>query len=214
MYIQSRWYIQPFSTSSLMWCSTKNWSWQLSKDKNVSFPPPYQVWHICFWPWLTERSLHSNIFERGFNWTRSWTYFFQDDLKCIRRQYGLRHCVTGCIHGAIGDTYNRMVILVSNIEKLFSLWDRCQLIIILSWTRIMKNTIFVGPKNETISGLKNMLTQRTQWCNYIEELMRITNFNPNNNSESLASLNWSSFPFRICDISLTQDQTGSVYFLK
>ena len=38
-------------------------------------------------------------------------------------------------------------------------------------------------------------------------------FNLNNNSESSASLNKSSFPFRICYISLTQDQTVSIYFL-
>ena len=43
--------------------------------------------------------------------------------------------------------------------------------------------------------------------------MKITNVKPNNHYESAASLNQSSFPFRICDISLTQDQTGSVYLL-
>ena len=48
---------------------------------------------------------------------------FYDDKKCIRRQYGLLHYVTGTMHGAIGDTYNLMGILVSDTEKLFSLWD-------------------------------------------------------------------------------------------
>ena len=43
--------------------------------------------------------------------------------------------------------------------------------------------------------------------------MSITNVNPNKNSESSSSLDQSSFPFRTCDISLTQDQNGSVYFL-
>ena len=43
--------------------------------------------------------------------------------------------------------------------------------------------------------------------------MKITNVNINNNSESSASLNRSSFPFRICDISLPKYQTGSIYFL-
>ena len=54
-----------------------------------------------------------------------------------------------------------------------------------------------------------MLNQRTQWCGYIEEVMKITNTKPNNNSEYSASLNQSRFPFRICDISLPQDETGS-----
>ena len=77
----------------------------------------------------------------------------------------------------------------------------------------MKNTIFVGPKNETICGLKLLLNQRTKWCDYIEEVTRITNVNPNKNSESSSSLDQSSFPFRTCDISLTQYQNGSVYVL-
>ena len=77
----------------------------------------------------------------------------------------------------------------------------------------MKNTVFVGPKDEAIYGLELLLNQITQWCDYIEEVTKITKVNPNNNSESSASLNQSSFPFKICDISLPQDQTGSVYFL-
>ena len=41
--------------------------------------------------------------------------------------------------------------------------------------------------------------------------MKIINVNPNKNSESSAFFNQSSFPFRICDISLPQDQTTSVH---
>ena len=94
--------------------------------------------------------------------------FFCGDLKCIHCQYGLLHYGTGTIHGTIGDTYNCMGILVSDTEKIFLFWDRGQLIVILSRTMIMKNNIFVGPKNETICGLKLLLDQRTQWCDYIE----------------------------------------------
>ena len=77
----------------------------------------------------------------------------------------------------------------------------------------MKNTFSVGPKNETIRGIKLLWNQRTQWSDYIEEVMNITNVNPNQNSGSSAPLNQSILPFRICGISLPQDQTGSVYFL-
>ena len=46
----------------------------------------------------------------------------------------------------------------------------------------------------------------------MEEVMNITNVNPNNNYDSSASLNKYSFKFRICDISLPQYQIGYVYF--
>ena len=42
--------------------------------------------------------------------------------------------------------------------------------------------------------------------------MKKKNVNPDNNSESSASFNQSRFAFLICDISLLQDQTGSVFF--
>ena len=115
-------------------------------------------------------------------------------MKCIRQQYVLRHYVTGNIYGEMGNTYNRMEILVSDIEKLFSLWDRKQLIVILSCTRVMTNTFFVGPKNKMINGLKHMLTKQIQWCDYIDEVMKIINFKPTENYESLSSLNKSKFP--------------------
>ena len=86
---------------------------------------------------------------------------FYYDLKCICCQYGFRHYVTGTIHGAMGDTYNCMVILVSDTKKIFSLWDRSQFIVILLCTRIMKNNIFVGPNNETVFRLKLILNQIT-----------------------------------------------------
>ena len=48
----------------------------------------------------------------------------------------------------------------------------------------MKNTILVGTTNETIRGFKLMLKKRTQWCDYIEEVIKITNVNPKQNVES------------------------------
>ena len=68
----------------------------------------------------------------------------------------------------MSDTYIGMAILVSDTEKILSLWDRGQLIVIFSRTRIIKNTIFVGTKNETIIRFKFILDQITHWCDYIE----------------------------------------------
>ena len=63
-------------------------------------------------------------------------------MKCIRCQYGLCHDITGNINGATDDIYNCMEILVSDPEKYFHYGTHGQFIVILSRTRIMKNTIF------------------------------------------------------------------------
>ena len=112
----------------------------------------------------------------------------------------------------MGDTYSCMAISVSDTEKLFLLWYRGQFIVILSRTRIMKNTIFVDPRNEKNIQLKLLLNKINRQCGYMKELMKITNVKPSKNSEYSDSLNQSIFPSQICDISLPQDQTGSVYF--
>ena len=68
----------------------------------------------------------------------------------------------------MGDTYNRMAITVSDILKnIFIMGSRSvDCYFIAHYDNEKYN--FSGPNNETILGLKLLLTQRTQWCDYIE----------------------------------------------
>ena len=145
--------------------------------------------------------------------------FLHDDIQATRRQYGLRHFITGAIHGAMGDTYHLMAIAVSHRNKQLRLWGKGQLIVVISRTRLIKNTIFIGSKRDTILGLKELLLKMTQWSDYIEQVMELATIYPqttadgtfNNNTTTL--MDQGNFPFRMCDISLPQDQTGVVYML-
>jgi len=62
------------------------------------------------------------------------------------------------MHSAMDNIYQHMAISVSDLEKQYSLWDGGQLIVILSRTQLMKNTIFVSNKQEIIRALKRLLT--------------------------------------------------------
>ena len=42
------------------------------------------------------------------------------------------------------------------------MWDKGQMIVILSRTKLAKATLFVGDKNDTLSALRHLLTRRTQ----------------------------------------------------
>ena len=44
-----------------------------------------------------------------------------NDIKAIRRQYGLRHYVTSTVHGAMGDTYHKMATSINASNKLLKL---------------------------------------------------------------------------------------------
>ena len=136
-----------------------------------------------------------------------------------RKQYGLRHRVTSTIHAAQGETLSSMATEVSLNDPLFRLWDKGQLVVILSRTKTAKDTIFVGNKADTIDALKSILIKRTQWCDYIERVLELVTVNSDGNNNiqhhqnNQRSMIQDAFPFRICDIPLPQCRTGFVYFL-
>ena len=57
-----------------------------------------------------------------------------------RLQYGLSHHVTTTIHGCQGD----------NLHKL-RIWDKAQVVVLLSRTRMAKDIIFVGDPQSIMS---------------------------------------------------------------
>ncbi len=141
-----------------------------------------------------------------------------DNVQCLgyviqakRKQYGLKHRVTSTIHASMGDTLTRVAIQIQRDNSRFKLWDKAQVIVALSRTKLGKNTIFVGDKNETIESLIELIRQRGQWTDYMEEVMDIISGVEAENRNQ--SMNMNSFPFRICDIELPQCNTGFVYFL-
>lgn len=146
--------------------------------------------------------------------------YLPNDVQAVRRQYGLRHFITGTIHGAMGDTYYIMATSVSNVIKQLRLWEKGQLIVLISRTRTMKNTIFVGSKSDTIAGLVELLTKRSQWSNYMDQVMDIVTIRNDSTEiesgmqETNSVMNQINYPFRLCDIDLPQDKTGAVYFMR
>ena len=51
----------------------------------------------------------------------------------------------------MGDTLSSMAIEVSFANSNYKMWDKGQMIVILSRTRKAQDTIFVGDKNETLN---------------------------------------------------------------
>ena len=80
---------------------------------------------------------------------------FKNDFFLKRKKHGLRHHVTGKTHSFMGNTCNKMDVSIVDVSNPFKLWDRGQLIVLLSRTRAMANSIFAGSKRDTINALKN-----------------------------------------------------------
>lgn len=145
-----------------------------------------------------------------------YTQALPNNMQARRKQYGLKHYVSSTIHGAMGDTLTFMATTISNNDSNFNLWDKGQLIVILSRTKFAKNSIFVGSKTETLNALKELLTSRTQWTDYIEEVLDLITINTDDdNSDPYPTrvITPRAYPFRICDFALPTDQSGYVYML-
>ena len=99
------------------------------------------------------------------------TQYLPGRKQAKRKQYGLKHHVTSTIHAAMGDTLSNMATEISLLNSNFNMWDKGQMIVILSRTKTAKDTIFVGDKNDTLAALKNLLTRKTQWTDFMEDVL-------------------------------------------
>jgi hypothetical protein len=103
---------------------------------------------------------------------------------------------------------------ISQHDPNFSVWDKGQLVVLLSRTKRAADTIFVGNKADTLDALKTVLMKKTQWSDYIERVLDLVTVNQDENQvhQTEPSTIMNSFPFRICDIALPRCRTGFVYF--
>ena len=142
------------------------------------------------------------------------THSMSYNMQAKRKQYGLKHHVTSTIHAAMGDTLYSMATEISSKNDKFKMWDKGQMIVILSRTHIAMQSIFVGDKRETLRALKELLIRKTQWTDYMEMILEIITVRESGEMRSGRSvMNTDTFPYRICDMSLPQCNTGYVYML-
>ena len=86
------------------------------------------------------------------------------------------------------------------------------MIVILSRTKLAKNTSFVSDKIDTLAALKDLLIRKTQWTDYMEEILKLITMNENEPPTGRV-FTQSSFPYRVYDFVLPQCNTGFVYML-
>ena len=143
------------------------------------------------------------------------TQFMSFETQAKRKQYGLKHHVTSTIHAAMGDTLQSMATKISSRNMKYAMWDKGQMIVILSQTTLAVNSIFVGDKNETLQTLKQLLTRKTQWTDYMEMILDLITVYENEEEGRTPRnvMHTDTFPYRICDMSLPQCNTGYVYML-
>ena len=131
-------------------------------------------------------------------------------MQCQRKQYALKHRVTSTIHACMEDTLQKVAMKVTDL--MFKLWDKGQIVVALTRTKFGKNIIVFGEKEETVEAIVRLVQIRSQWTDFMENVLDLINENDNNPTR-VPTLTQSSFPFQICDIALPHCKIGFLYFL-
>ena len=79
-----------------------------------------------------------------------------------------------------------------------------------------ENLIFVGDKEETVKSIIKLVQKRSQWLDYMENILDLITIGEEEQSLTtrvLPHINQDSFRYPICDMSLPHCKTGFVYFL-
>ena len=84
------------------------------------------------------------------------------------------------------------------------MWDKGQIIVILSWTKFVKNIISVGGGGGLYYFCNEIFTyQETQWSEYMEEIICIITINSNEGElPARRVMTQAKFPYRIFDVYL------------
>ena len=92
-------------------------------------------------------------------------------MEAKRKQYDLKHIVTGTIQSVMGSTLVSMDTEIYHKDTNFRLWYIDQLVVISSWKTEAKNIILVGKKINTFNYLKMVPLNKNQWCEYMQQVI-------------------------------------------
>ena len=107
-----------------------------------------------------EEYLNNSFIECCIDVAKEYTQSLKNIMQGKRKQYWLKPYVKSIINGAIGDTLQYMSTQVSVHNSNFNLWYRGQLTVLLSLTNYRTNSMFIGPKNDTLKALTILILSR------------------------------------------------------
>ena len=188
---------------------------QFSYQKIELFVTPSGLKEYVYCPEHDENYLLSKGFKKVFiGCIPDRIHALQCAMKGKRRQYGIKHHVTATIHGCQGDTLHKLVTQVCSRNANFGLWDKAQVVVLLSRTRQAQDLIFVGGIESTIECLVEMIKKKSQNTDYMEKVINLLDYNKNlEEVESMNVFNYEAHPYDFIHIELPDCNTGFVYFL-
>ena len=129
-----------------------------------------------------------------------------------RLQYGLRHRIAATIHAGMGQDLQAVITKVDG-PKMYRLFQREQVVVLLSRTHYAKDIYFVGDPVETAKVLWEALNVQSQYGEYLSYLMDQLTGKTNTDGFKYSIELPYFHPCRPIDSGLPQDNSGYVYIL-
>ena len=142
------------------------------------------------------------------------THTFGQGIRGRRIQYGFKHRIASTVHATMGSDIGKLVTSVSSVDSQFRLWEKEQVVVLLSRTFFASDVIFVGSKEDTLMALTDLIQTRSQYCDYIAHLLDVLcNGSTEDASLQAPVVHNSTLPFRPMDVQLPQEGSGYCYML-
>jgi len=92
-----------------------------------------------------------------------------------RRQWPVRYYVSSTIHRIIGETCDRIATQISVASSAYTLWEKEQLIVLVSRVRSLDHITFVGTLNDTLLAIRKLLKQKSDLATWIDKRIETLN---------------------------------------
>ena len=125
-----------------------------------------------------------------------------------RTQFNLRYYFSSTVHRVIGDTLQKLATCISKRDKIYSLWLRSQLQVIISRVTDLGNIIFVGKWDDVEGAILSLLKETSSSIKHIDD--KIIKLNALNNQHVILEPYKGILPLRA---SIPADNYGYIYFV-
>lgn len=132
----------------------------------------------------------------------------EGSMSVRREQYPIRHYIASTIHKVMGDTLGMVATQISDKRAKYKLWLKSQIYVIISRVGQLSNIYFVGSIEETMSAIRNLLTQSTQWDAYVRHVVGILTGAP---AAGPPVIQFNTRPFRPRDTPIPPESASYVY---
>ena len=145
---------------------------------------------------------------------QQYTQTLRRGVRARRQQYPLKPNIASTLHGAMGSEVSAVATQLSMSDKTFALWEKGQLVVLVSRTEAANKIFFVGNKQETLMAIRHIVLMCSQYDEYIQHVLDVLSRRNAPGSSSVPPVvNMGNHYLRPMDVKLPQGGTGVSYLL-